>query len=111
MATTIELADAQARLQQLVLELSAGDEIVLVDHGKAMARLLPVTDASQRTPGLHEGEGWISDDFSDPTTIAPGIDEMPKPRTPGLHPNNFSYISEDFDDPLPDSFWLGNEDQ
>jgi hypothetical protein len=41
-----------------------------------MARLLPVTVGKQRMPGLHEGQGWISDDFNDP---------------------------------LPDDFWLGAE--
>ncbi|MEO0647012.1 MAG: DUF2281 domain-containing protein [Cyanobacteria bacterium J06650_10] len=38
-------------------------------------------------------------------------DETPsvaKKRTPGLHPGAF-VISEDFDAPLPDSFWLGEE--
>jgi Protein of unknown function (DUF2281) len=29
-------------------------------------------------------------------------------RQPGLHPGAF-VISDDFDDPLPDSFWLGEE--
>ncbi|MGB3312070.1 MAG: DUF2281 domain-containing protein [Nodosilinea sp.] len=31
-----------------------------------------------------------------------------KERIPGLHPGAF-VISDDFDDPLPDSFWLGEE--
>lgn len=29
-------------------------------------------------------------------------------RQPGLHPGNFQ-ISPDFDEPLPDEFWLGKE--
>lgn len=33
----------------------------------------------------------------------------PKARTPGLHPGAF-VMSDDFDDPLPDSFWLGEEE-
>jgi hypothetical protein len=33
---------------------------------------------------------------------------VPKKRTPGLHPGAF-VMSDDFDDPLPDSFWLGEE--
>lgn len=31
-----------------------------------------------------------------------------KPRVPGLHPGAI-WASEDFDDPLPDAFWTGNE--
>jgi len=31
------------------------------------------------------------------------------PRTPGLHAGRY-WIAEDFDAPLPESFWLGTED-
>jgi hypothetical protein len=37
------------------------------------------------------------------TSVAPPTD-----RQPGLHPGAF-VISDDFDAPLPDSFWLGEE--
>ncbi|MEM9955311.1 MAG: antitoxin family protein [Chloroflexota bacterium] len=30
-------------------------------------------------------------------------------RIPNLHPNAFQ-MTDDFDDPLPDSFWLGQDD-
>lgn len=33
---------------------------------------------------------------------------QPKPRTPGLHAGT-TWVSDDFDDPLPDSFWLGED--
>lgn len=31
-----------------------------------------------------------------------------KQRIPGLH-RGTTWVSDDFDDPLPDSFWLGEE--
>ncbi len=34
---------------------------------------------------------------------------VPKPRVPGLHAGRY-WIAEDFDAPLPESFWLGAED-
>jgi hypothetical protein len=37
-----------------------------------------------------------------------GYVARPAKRVLGLHAGNYS-ISEDFDDPLPDSFWLGEE--
>jgi hypothetical protein len=37
------------------------------------------------------------------SSVAPSTE-----RQPGLHPGAF-VISDDFDDPLPDSFWLGEE--
>ncbi len=36
------------------------------------------------------------------------ITHRPAQRVFGLHPNAI-WISEDFDDELPDSFWLGEE--
>lgn len=35
-----------------------------------------------------------------------GNDAVIEPRTPGLHASWYS-IAEDFDAPLPESFWLG----
>ena len=32
-----------------------------------------------------------------------------KQRIPGLHANQGGWISEDFDEPLPDEFWFGEE--
>lgn len=34
---------------------------------------------------------------------------VPKERIPGLHRGAF-IMSDDFDDPLPDSFWVGEEE-
>jgi len=36
------------------------------------------------------------------------IEAKPKQRTFGLHTDNMIYISDDFDAPLEDAFWLGN---
>jgi hypothetical protein len=32
-----------------------------------------------------------------------------KPRTPNLHPGSV-WMSDDFDDPLPDEFWFGDDE-
>jgi predicted DNA-binding antitoxin AbrB/MazE fold protein len=42
----------------------------------------------------------------------PVVEETPKiagKRIPNLHPDAFE-ISDDFDAPLPDSFWLGEDE-
>lgn len=33
----------------------------------------------------------------------------PKKRTPGLHKDAEYWMADDFDDPLPDEFWLGED--
>jgi len=38
----------------------------------------------------------------------PAAQETPAPRTPGLHAGQYR-IAENFDAPLPDSFWLGTD--
>lgn len=68
-------------LEELLAELDADTEITLTRGGVPVGRLVPPTGEAQpaqapRVMGLHEGQGWISDDF---------------------------------DDELPDSFWLGED--
>jgi hypothetical protein len=61
----------------------------------------PVTAANDkpkkpRVLGLHPGAFGDSDD------------KKAKPRTPNLGEGTI-WISDDFDDPLPDEFWLGED--
>lgn len=37
------------------------------------------------------------------------VKAAPKPRVPGLNRGQI-WMSDDFDDPLPDSFWLGEDE-
>ncbi len=41
---------------------------------------------------------------------ATGQQKKRKGLTPGLLSGVITYVAEDFDDELPDSFWLGEED-
>lgn len=41
--------------------------------------------------------------------IARIVPPRKKKRIPGLHANQGGWISEDFDEPLPDEFWFGEE--
>jgi antitoxin (DNA-binding transcriptional repressor) of toxin-antitoxin stability system len=45
-----------------------GDEVMLVQDEKPVARLLPPDETAERIPGLHRGEVWMSDDFDAPLT-------------------------------------------
>jgi prevent-host-death family protein len=70
--------EAQDRLQDLLADALAGNEVIITERGTPVARLVPVVAQSKmkRVAGLNRGA--IS-------------------------------TSEDFDDPLPDDFWLGPE--
>ena len=77
MTQTVSVDEAKNRLQDLLALALAGNEVIITDHGKPVARLLPVVPSKRkRVAGLNRGTIWTS---------------------------------EDFDESLPDEFWLGQE--
>lgn len=69
-------------LEALIFELEDDTEILLIHEGQTVARLTrpeqtPPPMTQPRILGLHEGQGWISDDFTDelPDTFWLGADE------------------------------------
>ncbi len=80
--TTIDLAVSQPTLSDLLKITAAGNEVVLVNAGEPVARMTP--DAK-------------------PEPV------IQRPRIPGLHPGAIVFLSDDWDDPLPDEFWLSGD--
>ncbi len=77
MSKTVDISEAQAQLPELVSLALAGDDVIIAEGDKPVARIVPVTaQQRQRVPDLHKGEIWTS---------------------------------EDFDEPLPEEFWLDSE--
>ena len=77
---TIEINSLEITKGALQGLLTQGDEIILTDDGQPVARLTPIENTGQST-----GQ-----------------------RVPDLFPG--IWISDDFNDPLPDSFWLGESE-
>lgn len=74
---TIDIHDEQPQLSDLLDLMAAGDEVLIVEGDRQLARLVPIAaPKKERVPDLTPRAIWISDDF---------------------------------DDPLPDEFWLGSE--
>ena len=78
MTQTVSIDEAKNRLQDLLELASEGNEVIITDGGKPLARLVPIASSknSKRIAGLNRGKIWISNDF---------------------------------DAPLPDEFWNGQE--
>lgn len=77
--TTVEIRDAPTRLSELVELARLGADVLLTEGGTPQARLVAVPP-----PGGSY------------------------PRIPGLHAGEPGFwMSDDFDAPLPDEFWLG----
>lgn len=62
-AKVINVRDALSQ-NELLSQVHAGTEIVLVENGTPVARLVPVT--TPRVAGLHNGTIWTSEDFDEP---------------------------------------------
>ncbi|HKP53678.1 MAG TPA: toxin-antitoxin (TA) system antitoxin [Chloroflexia bacterium] len=75
--TTVDVRDPQTQLPRLLALVAEGTEVILTDGAKTLARIVPMNGEQER-----------------PQRIA------------GLHPGAI-WTSEDFDEPLPDEFWLG----
>lgn len=59
----IEVGVAQTDLARVVEDVAAGEEIVLANAGKPVARLISF---EPRQPGLMRRKTWIADNFDDP---------------------------------------------
>jgi len=64
---TVELAQAEVQLAQLIAQVKNGIEILITSGGLPVARLLPATEApSNRVPGSAKGLFTVPDDFDAP---------------------------------------------
>jgi antitoxin (DNA-binding transcriptional repressor) of toxin-antitoxin stability system len=78
MTKTVDVKEAKDRLPELVSLALEGNEVILSEGDRPVARLVPISSPGRkRVMGLHRGSAWISDDF---------------------------------DEPLPDEFWLGGDE-
>jgi antitoxin (DNA-binding transcriptional repressor) of toxin-antitoxin stability system len=81
MSKTVTIAEAQKKLGQLFELAQAGHEVIIEDDGMGKARLVPL-----------------------PSPL------LKKPCVFGLHAGE-TWMSDDFNAPLPDSFWVDEKEQ
>jgi antitoxin (DNA-binding transcriptional repressor) of toxin-antitoxin stability system len=79
---TVSAEEAQAQLKDLLDLVRGGDEVLISEDEKVFARLAPVKEE---------------------------VTEEKKQRTPGLLRGVVKHISPDFDDPVDESFLLGED--
>lgn len=66
------------------------------------------TSLSALIAAAEAGEEVIISRANKPVVRLVPVQAKPARRVFGLHKGNVLFISEDFDAPLPDEFWLGN---
>jgi prevent-host-death family protein len=62
----VNIADAKARLPELVERAARGEEIVIARNGEPRARLVPLPAVRKRIPGKGAGQWKVSKDFDAP---------------------------------------------
>ena len=64
---TVDIHDTQTSLSELVSLSLEGNEVIIAENNKPLARLVPISESNQpRIPGLNRGDIWTSDDFDEP---------------------------------------------
>jgi len=65
---TVTLQEAQTRLAELLTLAQTGNEIIIAEGNKPLARLVSIAGSNQprRIAGLDRGKIWMSDDFDAP---------------------------------------------
>lgn len=62
----VNIADAKARLSELVQRAARGEEIIIARKGKPQARLVPLAPTTPRVPGHGAGRWKVVGDFNAP---------------------------------------------
>ena len=63
-ARYVNIAEAKARLSDLVDKAAKGEEILIARDHKPVARLVPLASArGRRKPGSAKGQVWMARDF------------------------------------------------
>ena len=64
MTKTVTIRDAQTQLSELLTFTLEGNEVIIVEDDKPLARLVPVSPEEElRVEGLNKGTIWTSNDF------------------------------------------------
>jgi prevent-host-death family protein len=94
----IDIREVEWRLEELLSRVAReGAEWIITQDGNPVARLMPYH--RRRRAGLHADEIWMTEMHSDaPRELS---------RRAGLHEGAIQ-TTPDFDEPLPDSFWVDN---
>jgi antitoxin (DNA-binding transcriptional repressor) of toxin-antitoxin stability system len=71
---TIDIHDTQTSLSDLVSLALEGNEVIIAENDKPVARLIPISESKPLCiPGLNRGEIWTSEDFDDLVLLGYGV--------------------------------------
>ncbi len=62
---TLNVAEAKARLSELVQRAARGEEIIIARNGEPQARIVALAPKATRVPGKGSGKWKVSGDFNE----------------------------------------------
>lgn len=62
----VNIYEAKTHLSRLLKRVRAGEEVIVAEAGKPVARLVPYETPGPRNLGGDEGKVWVADDFDAP---------------------------------------------
>ena len=62
----VEITEAKEHLDELVDEVSRGEEVVIVKDDRPLVRLVPIREKRERRFGSAKGQIKIAEDFDEP---------------------------------------------
>ena len=63
---TVNVHEAKTHLSRLLIDVEAGEEVVIARNGKPVAQLVAVMQQGKRQPDILKGKITIPDSFFDP---------------------------------------------
>ncbi len=75
---------------------------------KTIELQIPIPSVEELLELARKESGVILTKFGQPVAQVIPVPERPKKRIAPLHPGAW-VVNDDFDEPLPDEFWLGKE--
>ena len=70
MATVVNMHDAKSSLSRLVKRAASGEEILIANRGKPMARLTRIPERRRKLPwNIFKGKIEMSEDFNAPMDV------------------------------------------
>lgn len=70
MTVIVNVHQAKTHLSRLLARVQAGEEIIIANAGRPVARLVPATERpAKRLPGSAAGHFVVPDDFDDPLPV------------------------------------------
>ena len=104
---TVTVEEAQSQLSRLISQIGNGEDVVITQDDKPIAKLVPVgaqeiqTDKPRPQFGSAKGMFTLAPDFDAPDTDNFLVPQEDKPRRQAGTAKGMVWISPDFDETMP----------